>query len=233
MVLGAGHHVEGAAHLEVAPLVVQVVHLARVGEAPVLPVQDDGVALHAGPEAAADVDELVRDLVALGVADEIVEAVVGGVGPARGGDQIDGHAAAGDMVQGGHVAGHVVGVHVGGGVGDAEADVLGGPGHDRDQWAHVVTWPLDAPADGGVHGALPGVGDAHAITEEDHVDGAALDGAGDVLPDLGLGVVGVAHPGAGVPPGAIRMGEREVYSQGHRGGHDGLPLARSPEHSRG
>jgi hypothetical protein len=62
------------------------------------------------------------------------------------------------------------------------------PRHRRDPRAHVEPGPRDASAHRRIDAAFPGVGNAAAIAEKDHVEQAALGDPRDILeqPDIGV-----------------------------------------------
>ena len=79
------------------------------------------------------------------------------------------------------------------GVGQPEPDMARDPRHRRDPRAHVEPWPRDTPAHRCVDTTLPGVGDAAAIAEKDHVEQAALGNPRDILEQPHIGVM-AANP---------------------------------------
>src|SRR3981081_3546226 len=99
-------------------------------------------------------------------------------------------------------------MHEGGRIGNAETDMLGVLGEDRDVGAHVLSWPADAPAHGLVLRSSPGARDAGAVAEEQHVDAAALGDAGDLLEHADIRIE-PAGPGTRHAPAPLEMGPRQ------------------------
>ena len=99
MALRRRHAVERAAHLEELADMIDGVNLGRIGDDAGLAVPAEGVGRHAVPQRPADVDELLHALVAQAVFHQLVEAVVRGVGTAAAGNDVEGDAAVGDVVE--------------------------------------------------------------------------------------------------------------------------------------
>ena len=182
------HAIERAAHLEEFSRMIDGVNLGRIGDDAGLTIPTEGVGSRAIPERAADVDELLHALVAQAMFHQLVEAVVRGVGTAAAGNDVEGDAPVGDVVQRIEKPGHIERVHEGRRIGQAEPDMLGYARHRRDHRAHVVTRPADAPAHRLVARSLPGVRDAGAVPEEQHVDATAFGDARDLLVDIEVGI---------------------------------------------
>ncbi len=208
------HGVERPAHLEVLPVVVDAAHLARIADHAALVVPDEGVGRDAVPQRAADIDELLHALVAVAVVHQAVEAVVGRVRQSGRRDDVERNPPAGEDVERVEQACRVVRVHEGRGIGEPEADMLGDARHRRDPWAHVLPRPHDAPAHRLLMRAAPGVRDAGAVAEEDHLDAAALGDAGDLLVHAHVGELR-AHPGAGHAPASAHVRPRQVEGEVH------------------
>src|ERR1700722_309239 len=100
-------------------------------------------------------------------------------------------------------------MHEGRSVSQPEAEVMGDARHRRDPRAHLETRPGNAIADGILDRILPGRGNAGAVTEEDHVEAAALGDAGDFLEHADIGMLPV-EPGAGETPLGLDMGPGKV-----------------------
>ncbi len=152
---------------------------------------------------------------------QLVEAVVGGVGAARRGDDVEGHAAAGHEVERVEETRHIEWMHEGGRIGEPEADMLGDPRHGGDVGRHVLPRPLDAPARAGLFGAFPAGRDSGAVAEEDHVETAALADSCQVLEHGQVGIDPVP-PRAGCAPPPIGVGKREIDPQVNLLRHQGL-----------
>ena len=174
-----------------------------------LAVPHEGVGIDAVPQGAADVDEFLQPVVALVVVDQLVVAVVGVVGPPLRGDDVEGDPSVGDVVERVEQARRVERVHEGRRIGEPEPQMVGHPRHQGDEWAHVEARPRDAVAHRVLDRALPGVRDAGAVAEEDHVEAAALGDARDLLEHADIGMMTV-DPGAGQPPMRLDVGPRQV-----------------------
>jgi hypothetical protein len=182
--LRRGHDVERAARAEEPADVLDPVHLGGIGEDAPLAVHHHRVRLPAVPELAADLDELVRALVALRGGPQVL-AVVRRLVVVERGDHIPGSASPGQVVEGGPEARGVVRVRVADRERGAQPDARRRRAHPRQQRDRVVLGHLGGVPDGGVHRPAIGVGDVVEVGEEDHVELAALADPRDVLVELG------------------------------------------------
>lgn len=119
-------HIERALDAEVRPCVPGRMDLGVVAPHAGRLVGDDRVVLPAVPQLQGDVQELGGAGVPLGVRGLGVQPEVTGGLRSRRGDDVPARPAAADDVEGGELAGQVVGGVVGGGGGGDEPDVLGG-----------------------------------------------------------------------------------------------------------
>lgn len=94
------------------------------------------------------------------------------------GDDVPADPAIAQVVERGHAPGERIGVFVGERESDAEAQVLGNPGHGWYQQQRVVDRYLHATAQGGFGAALVDVVDAQHIGDEQGVEQAAFEQAG-------------------------------------------------------
>lgn len=212
MALRRWNAVERAADLEEPARVIDRPHFARIGHDAELAVPDKSVRLDAVPQRAAYVDELFHPVIARAVLHQLVEAVIGGVGIAARCDDVEGDAAARDVIERVEQARHVERVHERRRIGQAEADMLGDARHAGDHRAHVVARPANSPAHRLVADPGPGVRDAGAVAEEQHVDAAALGDARDLFVDADVRV-GAAGPRARHAPAAVKMRVGNVKSE--------------------
>ena len=177
---------EGSANLEEAAVVVDGVHLAEVGEHPAGDILDDRVGLPRPPELAHDVDPLIGTVVAQVVLDLLVEAVVlrGEVAAAR--HDIEAEAPVGEMLQRRQQAR--------GGERFVEArrerrndaELRRGAeqvGHERQR---IVLGHEAGAGEVDLGGSAVGVGNRHAVLDDEQVETGCLEDACGVLVDLRL-----------------------------------------------
>ena len=182
-----------------------------------------GVRLDAVPQHAADLQMLLRALVAHVVLDHFLVAVVRRLVLRARGHGVPGDAALGDVIESVEHARDVKRVMVGGRHGDAEADALGNARHAGDHRHHVVARPFGAVAHRGVMIAAVILRRAAGIAEEQHVHDAARRGARDVLVKFRARVIRIAFPGSGHLPQIIGVVVRQVGGEMDELGlrHDG------------
>ena len=203
---------ERAFDLEEPADMVDRPHFRRVRNDTGPGVPDERIGIDAGPELLADVHELFHPVVALAVLDQLIKAVILKIRLALRGDDVERDASVGDVVQGVEQPGNEVRMHEGGGIGEAEADMAGHPGHRGYPRAHVQARPSDAAADGGIDGAFPGVRDPRAVAEEDQVEQAAFGDAGKVFEQSHIGVA-LVDPRGWLPPVGFDLGPGKIERQ--------------------
>ena len=174
---GEGTTLSGPFTLKDLPRWLIGADLARVRDDAGSAVPYEGVGVDAAPQCAADVDEFLEPIVALVVVQQLVIAVVCVVGTALRRDDVEGDSAVRDVIERVQKASGVEWMHEGRGVGQPETKMTGHCRHHGDPGAHFETRPRHAIAHGVFDRALPGVRDAGAVTEEDHIKAAALGGA--------------------------------------------------------
>ena len=179
--LGRPGHGERTPDLEPLPVVVQLVHLVGIGEHGVGPVEDEGVVLPGVPQPGGGLEELVGPVVALVVAEVLGEPEVLGLAVVDRGDHVPGGPAPGQVVEGGEGAGHVERRVVGGGVGGAQADRVGGPGQHAEHDAQVELHRARPSPHGLGHRSPVDAGHGQPVVEEHHVEAALFEGAPQLL----------------------------------------------------
>ncbi len=118
-------------------------------------IPDEGVGLDARPQRLADVDEFFHAIVSRIVLHQFVEAVIGRIAAPRRGDDVEGDASIGDVIQRVEQTRHVERMHEGRRIGQPEADMLGVLGQHRDERTHVLARKSDAPMHRLVERAAP------------------------------------------------------------------------------
>jgi hypothetical protein len=116
--------VEGSAHREVGPAMVEHVHPVGVEEDPALDVAQEGIVGERVPQALHHRDEFVRPVVAVGVLGMVREPEVPRRVGVRGRHHVPARPAAAEVVEGGEAPGDVVRLVVGGGRRGDEPDAL-------------------------------------------------------------------------------------------------------------
>ena len=222
MALGRARHGEGAAGVEVFSPVVEAPYLVGVGEQAGVLVDHQGVGVPGFPVAGHDLQELVGAVIAAVVLGNLVAAHVPGLALVERGDDVPGGAAAGEVVHRGELAGDVERLVIGGGAGGAEAEAGGGHGHGHQAGDRVELDHADAIFDR--MGVLAGVavGQGQAVVEEAEMEFSALQGAADLLVEIGRHEVGAA---VAVAPGHGEVGAvlgLEKADHGHLARHFGL-----------
>ena len=205
--LGRACHVQGSADLEVGALVLQDVELVWIEVAPGLLVAEEGVVVPAVPEARDHVDELLGLLVAARVFQVLVLPEVRGFRGVGGGHQVPSRAATREVVQGGEVAGQVVGLVVGGGHGGHQSDVVGDRGQrgEEGDGLEMGVVSVQTPRVGLAH-VRPGGG---GVRKEQRVEFRRLGRLGQPL--VMLEIVSGVRRGIGVSPGGdmVAVGRQE------------------------
>ena len=210
MALRRARHGERTARLEELALVIEPLHLARVGVAAGLLVDDDGAVVPRVPMPEHDLHELVGPVVAQVVLQVLLAPHVERFAIVDRGHHVPGRAPVRHQIERGEAAGDVEGLEVGGRAGGGEAQLRGhrAHGHQHDQRVHLRG--ADAVFDGvGVVVAVA-VGHGQAVVEERHVELAGFEDAGDFLVVVGrMGVVARFRmaPGARQVRAVLRLQE--------------------------
>ena len=195
--LGRARDGQGTPGPEPLALMVQLVDLVRVGEHAADPVEHEGVVLPGVPQSGRGLEELVGPVIALVVAQHLVDTVILRFAVVHRGHNVPRGPATGEMVQGGEGPGHVERRVVGGRVGGAETDRPCGTRQDTEHDAQVELDRAGAVANGLGHRTAVDTGHGQAVVEEHHVEAALLEGASQ------LGVVARSQKtvlGGGVAP---------------------------------
>ena len=184
-----------------------------VGEAPLRPVAQHRAVLPTGfPQFINRLHIVFGDFVAVVVAGLLRPAHAARGAVQVSGDDVPADPPAGQMIQGAHAAGEGVGVFVGQGAGDAETEVPGHVGHGGNDHQRVVHRHLHGVFQrGGGRSAVDIVNPQH-VGQEDRVELAALQRAGEVHPVVQR-VVAV-RPVARVGPQAGRLVADAVHVEG-------------------
>ncbi len=206
------HGTERSPHLEELTGVVDRMDFFGVADHPGLAVPDERVRLDAVPQRLADVDELLHPVITRIVLHQFVEAVIGGIGAARRGDDVEGHAPPGHDIERIEQPRHIERMHEGGRISQPEADMFGDARHRGDVGRHILPGPLNAPARAGFLGPPPCRGNPGAVAEEDHVQTAALAEPRKVLEHRQVRV-NPMRPRARRAPASIGVGEGEIDPQ--------------------
>lgn len=196
MALGRARYVERAFDGEVLALEVRNMEAAGADELAGLLVADERVVVPAVPQQAARFDELLGHRVALGMGRML--ASEDGTRLCIGcGHDIPACPPAGDMVERGETARHMVGLGIGGRRGGGEAELLRPHGKRCQQGQRLEL------ADG--RGMLAVAG-REAVAQEEHVEFAALGSRRDVLHQAEIGPS--FDGGVGMPPATDVMAGR-------------------------
>ena len=221
--LRARNRGQRARDIEEASMMVDRMHLGRIGEPACLPVAEDRVRLDRPPQSLANRDELFHALIAELMLEQLIESVVLRIGQPGGRHDVEGDATGRDVIEAVEQPGHVERMHEGRRVGQAEADPLGHGRHRRDDRAHVVARPLDTPFDGAVAASLPRAGDARSVPEEQQIDPAAIRHLRELHVGANIGEL-TTDERARHGPAALCVREREIKGQVHAA-HDAIACA--------
>ena len=116
-----------------------------------------------------------------------------------------------EMVETAEHAGDLIRVIEGRGVSEAEADMLGDARHHRQQHGRVEQADLPAATHHGVEAAVIEVVEAEDVGEEQAVEPAGFEHAGDVL--VAFGAEDVVDRGFRVAPGAVMVTGRTRHQE--------------------
>ena len=197
----------------VVSLMLDAMHLRRIGKNPARAVAQHGVVLPASfPELVDQLHIFVRDLVAVVMRGLLVLA-----GAARGAVEIAGHhvpadPAFGQMIERRHPPRKRVGRLEGEIAGDAEAEMLRHRRHRRDQHQRLVGRRLRGIAQRRVRAAAVHVVDAEHIGEKQPVEPAALQRLRQIEP-VGQAVV-AERAVARMGPQPRRLMRHAVHGEG-------------------
>jgi hypothetical protein len=224
--LRRARHVERAARLEVSPLMLDAMHLGRVGEHAPGAVHDHGVLVPAVPQLAADLHEFVGAVVTI-VGRPHLLAEIGRLVVVERGHDVPRCPSAGQVIERRPQAGGMERMLVAHRIGGAQADLLGDGGHERQQRDRIVLGRLGGVADRRRQRARIGVGDVVEVGEKDHVELAAFADLGDVLVERRPRPVVARLGGTRMPPHRHAVIGRPV-DQELRQMHHGLRHRQSP-----
>ena len=224
--LRRARHVERPARLEVSPLMLDAMHLRRVGEYAPGAVHDHGILVPAVPQLAADLHEFIGAVVAI-VGRPHLLAEIGRLVVVERGHDVPGGATAGQVIERRPQPSGMEGMLVAHRIGGAQTDLLGDRGHERQQRDRIVLGRLGGVANRRRQRAGIGVGDVVEVGEEDHVELAALADLGDVLVEGRPRPVVACLGGARMPPHRYavigRPVDQELGQMHHRFGHAASP----------
>ena len=186
---------EGIGDAEILALVIRRMDAGGIDEHVRLAVVDHRVVLPARfPKLVDGVHELVGDGVSLVMGHLAVEPEVTRRALGYGCDDVPAHPPLGQVIQRRHLAGEAVGLLVGGGDRQPEAEMLRHRRHGRHRHQRIVQRHGDGVAQGRVGTPPVGVVDAREVGDEQAVETAALqrlrrlDPVGEVLVAVRLAV---------------------------------------------
>ena len=131
MALRRARHGEGPARFEKLSLMIQPLHLGRIGEATALLVDNQRTVFPGIPVAKHDFHEFVGTVVAQIMLEMFVPAHVERFAVVHGGDDIPGGAAACHQIERGEAAGDIERLEIGRRAGRGEAELFGRPSPSR------------------------------------------------------------------------------------------------------
>ncbi len=210
-----------ARHLEVRTGMPDRMHPRRLHEHPAGPVADHRIVVPALlPQLVEHLQVLLGQLVTL-----VVGQLPGQPQVARGavqvaGDDVPAHPPVAQVIEGRHAPGERVRVLIGEAEGDAEAQVLGDPGHGRHDQQRIVHRYLHAAAQGCVVAALVHVVHAQHIRDEQRVETSAFQQPGQPGPvaqaiEIAAGVAWVAPQPRRLVRGGVHAEGVETDGLGH------------------
>ena len=218
--LRRARHGQRAAHGEVLALVVDLVHLGRVGELAGLPVHDQRAVLPGVPQRRDGLQELLGPVVALVVVQMGLDAEVLRLRVVHRGDDVPRGPPAGQVVERGERAGDVERVVVRRGVGGADADPRRGADDPAEHGRQVELDRAGAVADGVGDRVAVDAGHGEPVVEEHAVELRRLQRLRDVRvvvhrqePEVGRRVA----PRSGVDGHVAGLHEAD---QRHLSGHE-------------
>ncbi|MNO49049.1 hypothetical protein D3C76_393930 [compost metagenome] len=216
---------------------VDGVHPGGFDIAPAVTLQQHRIVVPAFlPELVQHLQVFLGQVIALVVAQLARQAQVARGAVEVAGDDVPADPAIAQVVERGHAPGEGVGVFVGQRKGDTKTQVLGHPGHCRHQQQRIIDRHLHATAQGGLRAALIDVVDTQHIGDEQGVEQAAFEQAGQVGPVVQAveghaGVTWVAPQAGGLVAGGIHAEGVEANRAGH-GGRAPLKAIRKPGRPR-
>ncbi len=215
MALRRARHGERPARGEEAAIVIQPMHLGRIGELPGGLVEDDRVILPRVPVAHHHFQELIGAVVAQVVRRVRRVAHVQRLAVVQRGDDVPGGPPAGHQVERGEHAGDVERFVIGGGIGRGQTEPFRRHAHHGQDGHRVQLDAANAVGDGVRVIAAVTVRHRQTVVEEGDVEFAGFQGARDAAVVLGRGEVGRClrvAPGADEVGAVLRLQERD---QGH------------------
>ena len=234
--LGRARHGEGALGIVPAALVIQPLHLGRVGKNPGFAVIDDGVVFPGIPMAEDNFQKFIGAVIA-----QIMRGVLGAAHIMRltvvqRGDDIPGHAPAQHMIQRREDPGDVIGLVISGGVCGAQAEFFRGQPHGGEDGNEVQLHHPNAVAHRLGMVMAQYVRQGEPVIEEGHMEAGILQAAGNPLVILRLEKIlhGLrVAPGAGIIRAILRLqkgDQRHLTVTGHQRAaqKSGVAVARKP-----